>query len=67
MRVILLVIGAVAVTAGCEGASAGWAGTITDSAGVAIVANPASAEWGERPEPRITARTNRPSASKPRT
>ncbi len=54
MRARVLVIGAVLVTSGCEGASAGWAGTITDSAGVAIVVNPASATWGDRPEPRVT-------------
>jgi len=37
---------------GCEGAS-GWSGTVTDSAGIAIVQNPAEGVWGRRGQPEL--------------
>ncbi|NIQ99343.1 MAG: hypothetical protein GTN78_03970, partial [Gemmatimonadales bacterium] len=35
------------IAAGCAGGGMEWAGAITDSAGVAIVSNPAEGMWTE--------------------
>ena len=53
MKAVLpLVLGA--AVCGCGGGDAGdWAGTVTDSAGVAVVTNPADAEWTLRAAPRL--------------
>ena len=41
---IALPLAALAI-AGCEGGGADWTGTVTDSAGVAMVANPGEGLW----------------------
>lgn len=37
----------------CRGGEAKWAGTITDSAGVAYVQNPAEGDWSLQPQPQF--------------
>jgi len=45
---------AVALTACGTGDAGKWGGTITDSAGVAYVTNPAEGDWSVRPQPQVT-------------
>lgn len=45
MRSIMATTGLVALLAACAPGEGDWAGTVTDSAGVAMVANPAAGAW----------------------
>jgi hypothetical protein len=51
-RIPALLAATIALTA-CDRSNGEWSGTVVDSAGIAVVQNPASARWTLRPEPRL--------------